>query len=285
MIYKLESINVVISKIVRDLGLGNQDIPYQDFVEWVADALLQIGAYAQFKEMEAVVDITDYSGILPCDLYKLVRLQVGCKQDDSCCDKTFYDCTYQEIVEKSGGDFSSLNIYDQNLILNPAKPRMMAGASSQRPQSLKYNKHLFGDVKSNSITDLDYNIQANKINMGFETGKITVQYIGIPTDEQGYPLVPDDVGFREAMFWNIAYHISMRNPDMLPNQRMRDMEYCRQMWEKYCGQARSYANMPDVHQIENLKNILWRQVRDVSASLTDYTDIGLAQNLDLDGRR
>jgi len=34
---------------------------------------------------------------------------------------------------------------------------------------------------------------------------------------------------------------------------------------------------------ENLKNTFFRSIRDVSASLTDYTDIGTPQNLNLNG--
>ena len=286
MIYKLTSINTIITKIVRDLGLGNQDIPYQDYIEWIAEALKQIGAYNQFEEKEDTIDIHNYSGELPCDFYKLVRLRSGCNKATQS-SNPFTDDTYQNMLDKSCTgtvDYTKLSPSEWEALSNPAEPRMLTDYKDDTT-SVQLNKHLFGNVAANSLSESDYNIQANKVIVGFQEGVMTIQYIRIAVDEDGFPMVPDDVGYDTALFWYCAYHISMRNPQLLPNQRMRDMEYCRQMWNKYCGQARAYSNMPDIHQIENLKNTLWRTIRDKSASITDYTDIGFKQTLDLDGIR
>jgi len=282
MIYKLESINRTIAKVIRDLGLGTNEIPYQDYIEWIADALQDIGAYAQFEEVEKPILIENYSGYLPCDLYKVVRLKQGCNVQTLTSSTGYYGGTLQEVLEKAGVDFSKLNTREQEMILNPAKPRIVTPWS--RPDtSLSLNKHLFGNASMNRRNSSDYNIQGNKIIVGFEEGVITVQYLRIPVDEEGYPLVPDDTSFRSALFWNIAMHISMRNPESMKNKALQDYEYCNQKWQKYCGQARARANMPDVHMTENLKNTFFRSIRDVSASLTDYTDIGTPQNLNLNG--
>lgn len=74
MIYKLQSINITISKIVRDLGLGDKEINWQDFVEWSAEALKAIGVYYQFTHKQVDIDIEDWKGELPCDFYAMVRI-------------------------------------------------------------------------------------------------------------------------------------------------------------------------------------------------------------------
>jgi hypothetical protein len=63
------SIKEVISKIVRDLGQTDQ-VPYQDYVEWIAEALQFIGGYEQYEVKTKTISIEDYTGTLPCDHYK-----------------------------------------------------------------------------------------------------------------------------------------------------------------------------------------------------------------------
>ncbi len=57
MIYKLVSIKSVIGRIVSDLGIGDQEIPWQDMVEWIGEALQHIGSYAQLTDKEEDIEI------------------------------------------------------------------------------------------------------------------------------------------------------------------------------------------------------------------------------------
>lgn len=184
MIYKLEKIDVVINKIITDLGLGSSEIPEVDFINWIADGLQHIGAYAQFEELPGRIEITDYEGYLPCDFYKLIEVK-GC--------------------------------------LNHNKSLMKEGLYK--------------------ITEKDYNINLDKIITAMETGYVDITYLSLPVDERGYPLIPDDVSFRDALFWKVAYHLAMRDPKSMPNPYMQDMTYCKSKWDFYCVQARTAANM------------------------------------------
>jgi hypothetical protein len=74
MIYKLESVHVVISKVVRDLGLGDKEINWQDIIEWVAEGLKSIGAYQQFTQKIEDIEIEDFKGELPCDFHAMIRI-------------------------------------------------------------------------------------------------------------------------------------------------------------------------------------------------------------------
>lgn len=68
---KLVPIQTVISKIIRDFGLRNKNIPWQDIVEFTAEALQHIGAYAQFESSTTTIQISGYSGKLPKDYYQI----------------------------------------------------------------------------------------------------------------------------------------------------------------------------------------------------------------------
>jgi hypothetical protein len=279
MIYNLEKIDRVINKIITDLGLS-QEIPYSDFIEWMADALEHIGSYYQFEERECNVLIQNYQGLLPCDLYKVIRMLNGCSVSAP---SGFYGGSFMATLEKLGVDFSTLSDYEKNSLYTGIGLAQSSNVVETTVTGLSHNKNLFGDVTANAFTSSDYNINFNRITTAFETGIIRLQYLALPVDERGWPLVPDNVSFRDALFWKVAYHLSMRDPSLLKNPRMQDMEYCKDKWDYYCVQARAAANMPDREGMERIKNIWLSLVPDVSPERNLYRTMGKGRH-NLDGR-
>lgn len=79
MINDTVSIKVVLQEIVRDLGLGDTNIPFNDMKEWIIEGLKHIGVKAQFREEIREVVIKNYKGKLPCETYKVGALINGAK--------------------------------------------------------------------------------------------------------------------------------------------------------------------------------------------------------------
>jgi len=275
MIQKLEKLDRVIDKIVRDLGLT--DVPFADFIEWFADALLHIGAYPQFEEKTGTIRIENYEGILPDDLYKLITLNDSTEVKEG--SGGFYGGTFIKALEENCISLDELSPYERYKYLIPGMSKIENNLNySQLTNQLSHSMDL-------SPAGREYRINHNKITTGFEYGFIEIEYLAFPTDERGWPLVPDDVSFRDALFWKAAYHISMRNPKSLANPRMQDMEYCRQMWNKYCTQARASANRPDLAQMERIKNNWLRLHNNRNEDITKYNSLGRAQNINLHGHK
>lgn len=207
MISKFTTVDEIIAKIIRDLGLSmtNEDVPYQDYVSWIGEGLLHIGSYYQFKEKIEIIDIEDYTGKLPCDFYKTISLNGG------------YYCA----------DF------DKNLIHNDCDT------------SEDFKKY---DI---SPSYNSYNINMDTITIGYRRGKIYLRYLAIPVDDKGFPLVPDDISFFDAMFWKVAYHLSLRGYEF-KNTQLRDVNFTKRKWDFYCIQARANANMPDAAGMERI---------------------------------
>jgi len=67
------SIKVVIDKIYRDLGV-NTELPFDDMIEWLGEALAFIGAFTQYENVSTKLQVTDYKVKLPCDFYKLAEI-------------------------------------------------------------------------------------------------------------------------------------------------------------------------------------------------------------------
>jgi hypothetical protein len=115
------------------------------------------------------------------------------------------------------------------------------------------NDYLIGDteaeIQGTKITNKDYRVELNQITTAYRTGKIKILYQAIPVDDCGLPLIPDNVAYREALFWFVAWKLAFRGEI---NQNWRE---CKSEWHSYCKKARASANMPDLAQIERLKNI------------------------------
>jgi hypothetical protein len=221
MIVKFVSINQVISKVVRDLGLTDQ-IPYQDFIEWIGEALQFIGGYEQYSVKCCEIEICDHTGNLPCDFYKPT--------------------------------------YNQN---NPAG----GTCSGER---------------------IEYRIENGRIISNIRDGKLRLDYLAIPTDCDGYPVVPDDESYKTACFWYVAKMLALRGqlPGglQLGTKQLSNFAYCHQRWDRYCGQARAQANMLGIDGMQRSANEQHKLIPDTDQYYKLFRDLGKAQILNRDTR-
>lgn len=105
---------------------------------------------------------------------------------------------------------------------------------------------------NNAYIFLNFNDSGNT-----KFAKICIDYIAIPTDEAGLPTIPDDVSYMEACKAYVTMkmdYIDWRK-GVLPDKVYQHSE---REWNWYVGQARASGNMPDISQLENIKNTLQR---------------------------
>lgn len=276
MIYKLTSINEVISKIVRDLGLGTEEIPYQDFIEWSAEGLNHIGSFMQYIPKTIPIAISGHTGVLPCDFYKLTAVNTYCP--------ILTPLTIE--TQSEINDFlDSLFKTRQNIPLW-YWPQLTIGtqALSRINANSAYNHRM---TEQPLITERDtvnrFSIVNNTVTVGFQCGYINMEYLAFPTDCDGFPLVPDDVTFFDALFWKVVYQLSIRGY-LFKNLQLNDIRFTRSMWVRYCGQARAEANMPDQNQIESWKNNFLKLIPNYKPEQSNYNAIYNNQTLNLNGR-
>lgn len=222
MITKLKSIEEVITKIVRDLNLTS-DFNSDNFVEWIAEALRFIGAYDQFVTDEKLINIDNYKGYLPCNYIHPLAIS----------NYTF---------EKE----SDIVIIYPNLIISSES---LLHYQNQLFKGLIKNEQLGVFTKLNQTSNTNYRFEHSVIYTSFERGVIRLQFLSMPLNENNYPLVPDDISYDTAFFWYVAKQLSLQGK---LNNKELNYTFCNQMWLKYCGQARSSANMPDPMTITRL---------------------------------
>ena len=317
-IYKNVSSKEIIRKVFRDIKPNTADFVH-DAVEWIGEALEHIGAAPQLCQKQVVIDIADHKGCLPGDLYYINQVAVNTcvsptvnneldvlnKQIDALNADigTYYDSVNQLVSRTESGRYVSslttedMDTFDTRYKTNTEQLREInsriavlsnvyfTGGSCLSP--LQYGASTFHDsihcdgcVNATVKYKDTYIIDCGYVKTSFATGKLCISYMAFPTDEECYPLVPDDISFREAMFWYIYKKLLLqgipgRNPKL-------GYEYAEAMWQNYCTQARNSANYPDIDKYESFMNQWVRLVPDVNAHSTFFESLNDREQLTSD---
>jgi len=103
------------------------------------------------------------------------------------------------------------------------------------------------------ISDHSYSINNGYIYTSFNEGKIKMAYQGIATDEEGFPMVPDNVKFKEALKYYILWQYA--EPARYRGEVSRDVyEDIKQQYYWYVGAASNSFNMLTMDKAKSLEN-------------------------------
>lgn len=196
---------------------SNYELNEGDMYEWIAEALNMIGVYSQYEEISECIHLVNGKAKLPCGFYKLV------------------DVNY-----KHHPIFWATNTNANNYQCHNCR---IPVASSE------VNRYTFYINDSYIITNI--NDENN------QTADLCMVYLGIRTDQDGYPMIPDDVYYMKAL---AAYVTHMLDYQDWRKGKIADKVFNKseQDWLFYVNSARGAGNMPNTAQLENLKNVMRR---------------------------
>ena len=274
---KLTSLDRVISGIYRDLKPA-VEINESDMVEWAGEALEYIGAYSQLDEKVEYLAINDFKALVPCGLHKIVQVAYKFTEDApndtailTTCDSSEDTCSTSGCTNcDTEGCTGDLCAHASQLIANASlwleyykpssfkqtayyqsnfKPLRLAGSAFSKAKTA----HCSNCVNISSTCEHEYSLDHPYLRTDFKTGHICIAYLSQALDERGYPMIPDEVSYIEAIKRYIVYKVKYSeflqgivNPQIF--NKLEDD------WHWYCQQARGKANMPDtIDQMENLK--------------------------------
>ena len=289
-IYKTVSSQTIIRKVFRDLRPENDDW-IDDAIEWIGEALEHIGASTQLCQKQCVLDVKNHKVLLPSDLYYINMVAInGSVASNSSKDLDTLIAKVEElknqivIAQAAGTEYASIssvlheinsrivileNVYFENS--NTLQP-LQYGASA-----FHKSMHCDGCVNENASHEDTYIIDANYIKTSFESGKICLSYKAIPTDEDCFPLVPDDISYREAMFWYVYKKLLMLNPKFKNNGI--DYGFAEERWQNYCTQARNAANYPDIDRYESFMNQWVRLIPNMNRHDDAFESLNTRENI------
>lgn len=294
MIHNFTSVKRVIAKVFTDLDLKEGDHRISDMIEWAGEAVKKIGGFPALetritgKDEVPLLEISNYQTKLPCELvtinqvayseneggpfypmtYAAGSFDAGIPNDDSSStveddvvypDSTLvtvamelYDESYSEALSRLNGD-STLREYLTGLVYNSSANTVTRDTTTL---SNKYS----------------YVVTPGYIKTNAQTGYLMVSYQSVPVDDEGYPKIPDDESFEEAIYWYI--NMKLMYPEWRAG-RVRDAIYydARRSWNFYRKQAYATALMPNTDQLESIKNAWLRLVPEIDEHQTFFAKL------------
>lgn len=296
MIYKNTSVKRIIAKVFTDLDLkeGMHRIP--DMIEWAGEALEKIGAFPSFinkvtgKDGVPILVVENYQTKLPCDFHKLI--QVAFAEEET---GPFYPMRYATGSFDFGAEENEISenptVYPESALVTLAMSlydltyeEALAKLNAE-PATRSLLNSMLADIDNrttvqgsvaDNTSDYTYLIKPGYIKTNVETGYLMLSYQAVPTDEDGYPLIPDDVGFIEAIYWYIT--MKLLYPEWREG-RVRDAVYydARRSWNYYSKQAYGNALMPNKDQLESIKNTWLRLVPEITEWSSSFSTLGERQ--------
>ncbi len=237
---------ISIKRIIEEIYGDNQldyTISYEDIIRWTAQVLsiMNIPDIYVAKVTGHIsnphLDITNYKAELPCDLFKLRQISVD-----------GYPCvrasnTFSQLMD---GDCCGVNLLGT-----------VDGDNFIDQFGNTFNTSLGFPEGTGSV---GYDINNNFITLSVKTGKVCLAYWAFPTDEDGFPMIPDNQSFIEAVKMycrvKIDYQEWRKDPS---NSGLKALyEDSKQEYAWYVGQASNAAKIPDLDKMEGIKNQMLR---------------------------
>lgn len=257
MIFKTTSVKQVIAKVLVDNDMQEESHRIADMLTWCGEAIEKIGYFGNLdtkvtgKDSLPLLTITNYQVALPAGLNNII--QVAYSETES---GPFYPMRY------------GTGSFDYNKGTTVATTVNGTTTYSTTEES--------GSRETNFSCDYNYVITPGYIKVNKPSGYIMMAYTSMPMDAEGYPLVPDDISYIEALYWYV--NMKLHYPAWKEG-RIRDAVYydMRRSWNFYCKQAYGNALMPNADMMESIKNTWNRMIVEFNDNRGFYSTTGQQQ--------
>ena len=291
MIYKFCSVKRVIAKVLEDSDIQEQNIRISAIMEWIGEGLLKIGGFPSLlikttgREDVPLVELVNYQAELPTDFHSLIQVSYCASVSGP-----FYPMRYatgsyehnpveaetsntgvEDIISNSSLISLTMQLY--NLTYEAALVKINTEPSTRSLLSTIVSNNSISSGDLTSTGDYIYTIRGGYIKTNQELGYLMIAYQAIPTDLEGYPLIPDNDSYIDALYWYVE--TKLLYPEWKVG-RIRDAVYenARRSWNYYCKQAYGAAMMPDKGQQESIKNTWNRLIPTLDEFDTSFSNLG-----------
>lgn len=230
---KYVSVHNIVEKAYRDLGISD-DINILNAVEWAGEAIELIGAPTTLKDKIEAVTIEDFKAKLPCDMHLLITCRGFSGSIPDDCDRNYLPMRYSTDA---------------------------------------FHTYCRRNKDASCSSDLTYTVNDDYIFTNFEEGEVQLAYAGIPVDEHGWPVIPDQIKFREAVASHIKWKLGFIkwSQGKMPGAVYQKLEQDRD-W--YIGAAQSAGNMPNPDMMESIKNNWIRLIPKINQQHDGFRGVG-----------
>ena len=255
-IEKYTSSEEIINRVFRDTNI-QANLSQESLINWIFEVFELIGFPLQYipKSIGYLSDdsynFTDYKVKLPCDFHRLQAVSVDGypvlpSQNtfnhllaNNCCTTTVVNGTEITFTDNFGNNFSN----SQGIM-----PNTVSGGYCT------------------------FTINDNFISFSVKSGKACLAYWAIPVDKNGLPMIPDIEKYKIAVTKYLIMkldYIGWRTGQVSSEVfKHSEAEY---NW--YIGSITSHLKMPNLEQMENLKNQIMRLKPNINEYNTFFANL------------
>lgn len=225
MIHKSCSIQEVIGRIIRNTRI--QDSSYiTDMYEWIPEAMDLMRTKMELTYSYKDVEVDFHKGKMPCGLIHIMAVE------------------YYGMRLKYG---NTPKHYKTEPVIDKTISNVDLFTSVVKTQDIPNGNYIWtSDIKSvNNLKqsiDIYYQIEMDYINTSFCDGMIRLHYLSQPMDCDGFPLIPDNGNYKEALYYYVrSKMIGCGYKDTAFNE-----QELMQRFELYASRAMAQIRYPSV---------------------------------------
>lgn len=233
----------VINNFLRNTG-STDKVNFADAAYWIYECSELIGHPLQYipkvigHNQDSSYELTSYRVKLPTDFHKLVAISI----DGVLCIPS--QATFHQLMDGSCCGLNTDSLPSSNFYDN--------FGNVFSPQALPLNTRIVTNPPS-------FTLNSTYVTFDVKDGKVCMAYLAFPLDEEGYPLIPDDVRYKRAcaQYLQWKYDFIQWRQQLIPDKVYLESK---QEYEWAIASARAYLQMPDLNQMEGLKRQMTKMI-------------------------
>lgn len=252
MITQWTSSGEIIARVIRNTAGQLPGIYIPDMPEWIDEAMRQLQTKWQMEKVsspcyecpEAIVT-KQYVAQLPCGLSALLAVE----------DK------YGNRIRMGSAEIDlknpTVSPYTNNLSGRATNFQMDSSQVYGADPAVSWSGSDLTPIDNNSVNAF-YQIQGNKIQTSEEEMFVRLHYLKVPIDDTGFPLVPDNENYKQALFYYIMKQLIAAGYKHPIWNGPPGYNYCNSEFERFAGRAIAEINYPTIDEMETLR-VAWAE--------------------------
>lgn len=230
MIYKSCSIDETIGRVIRNTRV--QDTAFLiDMHEWIPEAMELMHTKHQYSYAYEDVEIKFHKGKMPCGLIWIEAVEW-------CGTRLRHGNSVKNITTGRANPFESNT---PSVFISKVEKKELPDGNFIYTSTLEAVKEL------PLATDEWYQTEMDRILTSFSDDYVRIHFVKIPTDQRGFPLIPDNANYKQAIYW---YTRGKMIEAGFQDSVIR-WEVAQQQFEFYAARAVSEIDYPSPDQMQD----------------------------------
>ena len=239
MIHKYTSVNLVIAKLIRDIGADKIENDFDSIIEWISEVITRTSGYDALVYKTKEVKVESFRAELPCDLWQLIA--INCEGSRLHYNNGKMKINPTKAIEQSYNYFPNVALIQRE-------------DCDGNIESQVFNYDWVRSMLPLNVPQIVqtgwYTLNGGWLNFSMEEATVELHYLAPLTDEEGYLMIPDNSNLREAIYFYVLWKMMGRGfkHKILPWNSVLEL------YEKYLGRALGAMRYPSQDQIHSITN-------------------------------